>query len=162
MFFKLQVGGEHWNNHEWNPGSEANYTNAGDWQTITIDATAHTSTDMTRIVIFFDTQTAASADPNDDVFQIDDFKFGVLATLGLDDINAINEVIAVYPNPTNGIINISGVEKVDRIKVFSINGQLVNEAFNTNRIDLSSERSGLYMIEIQHDGKTSVNKLIVR
>ena len=162
VFFKLQVGGEHWNNHEWNPGSEANYTNAGDWQTITIDATAHTSTDMTRIVIFFDTQTAASADPNDDVFQIDDFKFGVLATLGLDDINAINEVIAVYPNPTNGIINISGVEKVDRIKVFSINGQLVNEAFNTNRIDLSSERSGLYMIEIQHDGKTSVNKLIVR
>ncbi len=46
--------------------------------------------------------------------------------------------------------------------MFSINGQLVNEAFNTNRIDLSSERSGLYMIEIQHDGKTSVNKLIVR
>ena len=161
VFLKLQIGDEYWNNHEYNP-AEANYTTPGEWQTITVDATGQTSNDKTRIVIFFDTQTAASSDANQDVFQIDDFKFGVLATLGLDDINAINEVIAVYPNPTNGIINISGVEKVDRIKVFSINGQLVNEAFNTNRIDLSSERSGLYMIEIQHDGKTSVNKLIVR
>ena len=73
-----------------------------------------------------------------------------------------NEVIAVYPNPTNGIINISGVDKVDAIKVFSISGQLVKETVNTNIIDLSSERSGLYLIEIQHEGKTSVNKLILR
>jgi len=142
--------------------SDANYTNVGEWQTIVFDASGATSVDKTRIVIFFDIETSASADPNDDVFQIDDFKFDVLATLGLNDISASNEVIAVYPNPTNGIINISGVDKVDAIKVFSISGQLVKETVNTNIIDLSSERDGLYLIEIQHEGKTSVNKLIVR
>lgn len=161
VFLKLQIGDEWWNNHEW-PAAEANYTTPGEWQTITFDATAVNSSTMTRIVIFFDIETPASADPNGDVFQIDDFKFDVLATLGLNDISASNEVIAVYPNPTNGIINISGVDKVDAIKVFSISGQLVKETVNTNIIDLSSERDGLYLIEIQHEGKTSVNKLIVR
>ena len=161
VFLKLQEGSNFGNNHEFKP-SDANYTNVGEWQTIVFDASGATSVDKTRIVIFFDIETSASADPNDDVFQIDDFKFDVLATLGLNDISASNEVIAVYPNPTNGIINISGVDKVDAIKVFSISGQLVKETVNTNIIDLSSERDGLYLIEIQHEGKTSVNKLIVR
>ena len=161
VFLKLQIGDEYWNNHEYNP-AEANYTTPGEWQTITVDATGQTSNDKTRIVIFFDTQTAASSDANQDVFQIDDFKFGVLATLDLADVNAFTNAITVYPNPTNGVINISGVEKVDAIKVFSINGQLVKEAVNTNRLDLSSQRSGLYMIEIEHEGATSVNKLIIR
>ncbi|GIR81954.1 MAG: hypothetical protein CM15mP83_6800 [Flavobacteriaceae bacterium] len=35
--FKLQVGGEYWNNHEW-PAAEANYTTPGEWQTILVDA----------------------------------------------------------------------------------------------------------------------------
>ena len=161
VFLKLQIGDEYWNNHEYNP-AEANYTTPGEWQTITVDATGQTSNDKTRIVIFFDTQTAASSDANQDIFQIDDFKFGVLATLDLADVNAFTNAITVYPNPTNGVINISGVEKVDAIKVFSINGQLVKEAVNTNRLDLSSQRSGLYMIEVQHEGATSVNKLIIR
>ena len=161
VFLKLQIGDEYWNNHEYNP-AEANYTTPGEWQTITVDATGQTSNDKTRIVIFFDTQTAASSDANQDIFQIDDFKFDVLATLDLADVNAFTNAITVYPNPTNGVINISGVEKVDAIKVFSINGQLVKEAVNTNRLDLSSQRSGLYMIEVQHEGATSVNKLIIR
>lgn len=161
VFLKLQKGADYANNHEFKP-DEANYTNLGEWQTIVFDATGVTSVDKSRIVIFFDIETPASVDPNNDVFQIDDFKFDVLATLGLNDISASNAVIAVYPNPTNGIVNISGADKVDAIKVFSINGQLVKETVNTNIIDLSSERNGLYLIEIQHEGKTSVNKLIVR
>ena len=38
VFFKLQIGDEWWNNHEW-PAAEANYTNVGEWQTIVFDAT---------------------------------------------------------------------------------------------------------------------------
>jgi hypothetical protein len=161
VFLKLQVGGEYWNNHEYNPAA-ANYTTPGEWQTITVDATGETSNDKTRIVIFFDTQTAASSDASDDVFQVDDFKFDVFATLDLADVNAFTKAITVYPNPTSGVVNISGVEKVEAIRAFSISGQLIKEAVNTNRLDLSSQRSGLYMIEVQHEGATSVNKLIIR
>ncbi len=83
------------------------------------------------------------------------------ASLSVDDLD-FQDGISIYPNPTMGMINISGIDKVDSIKAFTIGGQLIKEAINTNALDLSSERSGLYMIEIQHKGATSVNKLIIR
>ena len=160
VFLKLQEGTNYGNNHEYNP-SAANYTTVGEWQTIVFDATGATSTDKTRIVIFFDTQMAASTDPADDIFQIDDFKMDAYSALGLADVN-LAEMIVVYPNPSTGMVNISGVDSVDAIRAFTISGQLVKESVNANTLDLSSARKGLYMIEIEHEGQTTVNKLIVR
>ena len=70
--------------------------------------------------------------------------------------------ISAYPNPTEGMVHISGKESVDVIRVFNISGQLIKEVTNANLIDISSQRSGLYMIEIEDEGKTSVAKLIKR
>jgi hypothetical protein len=70
--------------------------------------------------------------------------------------------ISAYPNPTEGMVHISGKESVDAIRVFNISGQLIKEVTNTNALDLTSQRSGLYMIEIEDKGKTSVSKLIKR
>jgi hypothetical protein len=70
--------------------------------------------------------------------------------------------ISAYPNPTEGMVHISGKESVDAIRVFNISGQLIKEVTNANLIDISSQRSGLYMIEIEDEGKTSVSKLIKR
>ena len=58
------------------------------------------------------------------------------------------------------MVNITGVDQVDEIRVFTRSGQLVKKAENTSSIDLSSEMRGLYMIEIESDGKTIVNRLI--
>ena len=41
-----------------------------------------------------------------------------------------------------------------------VDSQLIKKAENTSSIDLSSEMRGLYMIEIESDGKTIVNRLI--
>ena len=60
------------------------------------------------------------------------------------------------------MVHISGKESVDAIRVFNISGQLIKEVTNTNALDLTSQRSGLYMIEIEDKGKTSVSKLIKR
>ena len=70
--------------------------------------------------------------------------------------------ISAYPNPTEGMVHISGKESVDAIRVFNISGQLIKEVTNTNALDLTSQLSGLYMIEIEDEGKTSVSKLIKR
>lgn len=70
--------------------------------------------------------------------------------------------ISAYPNPTEGMVHVSGKESVDAIRVFNISGQLIKEVTNANLIDISSQRSGLYMIEIEDEGKTSVAKLIKR
>ena len=157
VFLKLQEGSNYANNHEFKP-TEANYTTPGEWQKIVVDATGATSTDKTRIVIFFDIETAASTTASDDVFEIDDFEFGSFTTLGINDLQ--ESTITIYPNPSTGMVNITGVEQVDEIRVFTISGQLVKKAENTSSIDLSSEIRGLYMIEIESDGKTIVNRLI--
>ena len=70
--------------------------------------------------------------------------------------------IYMYPNPSDGMVHISGKESVDAIRVFNISGQLIKEVTNANSLDLTSQQSGLYMIEIENGGKTSVSKLIKR
>ena len=81
-------------------------------------------------------------------------------TLSISDFSSNG--ISAYPNPTEGMVHISGKESVDVIRVFNISGQLIKEVTNANLIDISSQRSGLYMIEIEDEGKTSVAKLIKR
>ena len=81
-------------------------------------------------------------------------------TLSISDFSSNG--ISAYPNPTEGMVHISGKESVDAIRVFNISGQLIKEVTNANLIDISSQRSGLYMIEIEDEGKTSVAKLIKR
>jgi hypothetical protein len=147
---------------------------AGAWQTVTIDLSncdykhptgncggqENAGNQFTRFLLFHWGGSNPSTSYPDTIY-IDNIKYDEGQTLGLADVN-LADAIVVYPNPTNGIVNISGVEKVDAIRAFSISGQLIKETVNTNSLDLSSERKGLYMIKIEHEGQTTVNKLIVR
>ena len=147
---------------------------AGAWQTVTIDLSncdykhptgncggqENAGNQFTRFLLFHWGGSNPSSSYPDTIY-IDNIKYDEGQTLGLADVN-LADAIVVYPNPTNGIVNISGVEKVDAIRAFSISGQLIKETVNANSLDLSSERKGLYMIKIEHEGQTTVNKLIVR
>ena len=70
--------------------------------------------------------------------------------------------INLYPNPTNDIVHISGFDRVDAIRLYSLNGQLVKQLTNTNSINLSDHKRGVYLVEVIVDDKTLVNKLIKR
>jgi len=80
---------------------------------------------------------------------------------GLDD-SILAEGVSVYPNPTTEIVRVSGIE-VSEIIIFSLQGQLVCSAFNTNTVNVSSLNNGLYILNITDRSgvKTSV-KLHVR
>ena len=64
ILFKLQVGADHTTNHE-EPG---NYTTPDVWQEVKFNLSAHITTSMSKIVLFFDITASASTDPNDDIF----------------------------------------------------------------------------------------------
>tara|TARA_B100000925_G_scaffold82365_1_gene58554 strand:- start:3730 stop:4935 length:1206 start_codon:yes stop_codon:yes gene_type:complete len=81
-------------------------------------------------------------------------------TLSVSDFSSIG--ISVYPNPTESVIYISGKESVDAIRLINISGQLIKEVKNASTLDLSSQRNGLYMIEIESEGSTTTGKLIKR
>ena len=48
---------------------------------------------------------------------IDNF-YAYDSTLSIDDLE--ESTITIYPNPSTGIVNITGVEQVDEIRVFTI------------------------------------------
>lgn len=83
------------------------------------------------------------------------------------------EAISVYPNPSDGIINIITEEnlKVQSVKVYSIEGkELMNlQATGTQpagtrnavKFDLSRLHTGIYMIEISGNGTTLRKKITI-
>jgi hypothetical protein len=75
------------------------------------------------------------------------------------------ENINIYPNPANNLINIeiSGA-KADKIKILSVNGQLLlekNYGTNNFEIDLSDFSDGNYIIQILGNSFSHTQKLTI-
>ena len=56
------------------------------------------------------------------------------------------ETVTIYPNPTNGMVNIDGYEIIE-VKVYNVLGQLVKET-KENVIDLSAQEAGIYILKV--------------
>lgn len=69
----------------------------------------------------------------------------------------INE-FKLYPNPTEGLINISG--KLNSYMVYDQSGRLVHTG-NTNQINLRSFPKGIYFISIQHSQGRSNHRILL-
>ncbi|WP_299258733.1 T9SS type A sorting domain-containing protein [uncultured Aquimarina sp.] len=87
-------------------------------------------------------------------------------TLGIDDENLTNG-ISIYPIPSNNIINISGEINLSlkRVEFFDIQGKLIlskklNRGSITNSIDISSIRSGLYLMMIYSERGSTTKKIL--
>ena len=167
IMLKLQDGDNHGDNWEL-PQNEFNYTDVGNWQTITWDMSAWTNeykTYMTAVVFFFDIQTnnptETGADPSLDVFDVDDFAFGEFASLSTKN-NSLSD-FTVYPNPSTDFININSFDKIDGYSIYDLTGRVVknsNPNSNNFRIDVTSLSKGVYLVKLNSGDKTSSVKLI--
>lgn len=81
------------------------------------------------------------------------------ASLSIED-QEFDSKVTIYPNPSDGIININTNSQIERIDVFSILGTKINTFKNTNAIDLSNQTTGLYLLKITIEGQI-VNKKIM-
>jgi hypothetical protein len=73
----------------------------------------------------------------------------------------------IYPNPTNGLINIATTEFTDNtiVNVYDISGKLLfSDAIKTelSTFDFSNFTKGIYIIELEDGAKSSHQKLILR
>ena len=96
--------------------------------------------------------------------------FGDLFTfrLQLPDNLAVNPFTAasigsVYPNPVNGVLNINAPEKVSKIEVYNVRGQLLLHEDSQNaitKIDMASLANGIYFVKTYSGTASKAHKVI--
>jgi hypothetical protein len=67
--------------------------------------------------------------------------------------------IIIYPNPTNGFLNIETRLDID-VEVYDMMGKLVISEQNSNRIDITSVPNGIYNMVILHEELRITKKVI--
>lgn len=72
------------------------------------------------------------------------------------------EKLIVYPNPSTEHIQVSGMEGVERVSVFTLSGKLVmQEVFLENRpIDVSHLHEGAYILQVETEEGITVSKFV--
>lgn len=79
--------------------------------------------------------------------------------LGIEENNL--QEFAIYPNPTQNILNIETQEQIiETIKIINLQGVIVKEVGITDKIDISSLASGMYFIQIFSEGNRITKKFI--
>jgi hypothetical protein len=122
------------------------------WEKVTFDLSAY---DNQKVYIGIQCITESGF-----IFMIDDI--GVTSTTGINTkkIDKIN--ISLYPNPTNGILNINSniPENIDfEVTVYDVFGKMVKCAKNPEFIDLSEQANGIYYVNIQDNNNTVTKKI---
>ncbi len=106
-------------------------------------------------------------DPDGTIADIGAFYF---STTGISD-KTMNNNISVYPNPSDGIFNISieGVNEKIQVKVFDIHGNNhrffeINKQGNlsTKQLDLSDLAAGVYFITFTGENFSNVKKIVIQ
>ncbi|HQF28974.1 MAG TPA: T9SS type A sorting domain-containing protein, partial [Bacteroidia bacterium] len=77
--------------------------------------------------------------------------------------SSVTEGFTIYPNPTEGIINLSGAN-AGTLRIFDMLGQQVFEqvieaSAETRTIDLSSLAKGMYLVQMQSEEGTFTDKI---
>lgn len=139
---------------------EVTFTTVGqDWTDIEADFPAGLNS-YSRLVIMVDWGGGPSA-ANVDTYLIDDVMAPGATVLSVDDF-ALSS-LKVYPNPTNGVWNISGTTVINKIAVYNVLGkQVISLETNATEtiIDATSLNSGIYFARIDGVNGSKTIKLV--
>jgi len=77
-------------------------------------------------------------------------------------INELNDLtFNVYPNPTNGVLNITSKHPIDSIKIYSVLGrEVLTTTTEVDKIDISNLTNGMYIIKVSSNNTTAVKRII--
>ena len=83
-----------------------------------------------------------------------------VGTTGVSNLNTVNNVIDVYPNPANSLINFSALTSV---QLTSLTGQIIAEKKNVNSLDISDQPTGMYFLTLtDNNGQVVQRSKIVK
>lgn len=86
-----------------------------------------------------------------------------LSTLGTPELGGNENNIVVFPNPTNGIINIklNNGNDITNIVLYNMTGQKLLES-NQNNIDISNLSNGVYLLKVTDSNNSLETKQIIK
>ena len=98
--------------------------------------------------------------------QIDSITFKETSTLSVNNEILFNG-LSIYPNPSNGLVNIQTTTKLSKVQLFNLIGKKVFETqnlnTNMNTINVTSLNKGIYLLRLQDENnKTKTQKLIIK
>jgi hypothetical protein len=85
-------------------------------------------------------------------------KSDVTPDLGLEDVSSIFNSVNVYPNPSNGLLNIQSDVQLDKIELLNSNGQVVRKLTLAN--DISDLSNGIYFVRLQIGTYVEIRKVV--
>ncbi len=78
--------------------------------------------------------------------------------LASQEVNSLND-FKIYPNPSSDYLNFN--HKIEYVKIFDIQGKLVlNRKINSNNLNISELKNGVYIVEVFSENKKSSQKFI--
>ncbi|MBN2776903.1 MAG: thiol protease/hemagglutinin PrtT [Bacteroidales bacterium] len=89
----------------------------------------------------------------------------IYVTLGPAAINETNQIIVAYPNPSNGILYLSGLDAQNNVNVFDMNGRLVFSQQNVqdnSSIDLTNLSRGVYNVKITSGVNNITHQIVIK
>lgn len=96
---------------------------------------------------------------NESGFCKDDFtSYSENCNLGIE--NNLKESIFLYPNPVSDILHIKSNQPIENVKLYSIQGKLINELSNTENINLSKLAPGFYFVKLTIGNETLTRKIV--
>jgi hypothetical protein len=71
-------------------------------------------------------------------------------SVGIDETFSTEELssVLIYPNPTNGILNISTRFKFSQLTIYSLSGQLIKTETNKQQINVADLPKGMYFLKL--------------
>jgi hypothetical protein len=82
-------------------------------------------------------------------------------SLGVDEAENIHQ-FAIYPNPSNGLLHLSGITEETRIQIYSLKGEKLFEQTASNNIEINVKlNSGLYLVRFNLFNNSLTKKLII-
>ena len=67
--------------------------------------------------------------------------------------------LTIYPNPANNELNISATNKIAKVEVYNLTGQLQSSS-NKNKVDVSDLSSGIYFVKAYSEDGVATQKFI--
>lgn len=71
------------------------------------------------------------------------------STLGTNEVNLEKQLVNIYPNPSDGIVNIKTEQKINYIQLFDASGKLIQSNTSEQSMDISDKKNGVYILKVQ-------------